>query len=729
MKISFLHRLSIALLFISISWMSTIAQQFTIQSRGTNRTYLLRLPEDYTANNSYPLLIFLHGGGFTANLADTTYGFTQHGYSTGYIVVYPQGLNESWSATADVPFISTLIDTLCNKYTINKQRIYAAGHSAGAYLVNVLACQLSGKIAAFGDIAGFMENSSSTYYKPVKPVPILKIHGTNDPEISYYGNPGNFVSADSVIGFWRHYNKALTPRDTLAIPDTCTTDNSTVVRYRYGEGSSEVVFYKVINGGHDSPNWIWENAMGFTNRDIGAPEVLWDFFSEHTLNNLSVTYIGNEGFLLQGQEKQVIIDALFDQSFGSYLVPSAFTINRLEQNLKPFDNPDANLVTHNHGDHFAASMVNEQMQHSTNTFFCGPQDVVSSLAAQTGYSTYSSRVVDLTPSYYNYTDTTINEIKFRILRMHHADDDIINLGYLFELNGIKILHVGDYGLQDYIDIDTFKLKDENIDIAFIGYGNYVYNSEAREALAEGINAKHYILMHVEKNLEKSIADSAAKYSNFYPATVFMSSMDSKTFNKEADTIFVGSSNVCPEIKIQIPDTSAQIGKSFNFKIPAGSITDANLFDQITYFATLSNGSELPGWLEFYPSSRTFIGTPDSIGNLTIKVTAVDNFFAQVSDQFRITINDSSNVMADEKQNKDFEIYPNPSNCILNLSFDNVPTGEFKIEIFNLQGRMVYTKYSKNSGHETIDLTGYPVGMYLVKIDTGSEIYNEKIIKN
>jgi polyhydroxybutyrate depolymerase len=278
-----LKRFTIVLFFLTVSATTLVAQQFTIQSRGTNRTYLVRLPLNYPAGNSVPLLIFLHGGGFTINVADTTYGFTEHGYSNGYIVVYPQGLNETWVETTDVPFISALIDTLCNKYTINKQRIYVAGHSAGAYLVNILACQLSNKIAAFGDIAGLMLNSSSACYKPVKQVPIIKIHGTNDPEISYYGNQGNFVSADSVIGFWKHYNKSMTLRDSLAIPDTCKTDNSTVVRYRYGEGSSEVVFYKVINGGHDSPNWIWENTMGNTNRDISAPEVLWNFFKEHTL--------------------------------------------------------------------------------------------------------------------------------------------------------------------------------------------------------------------------------------------------------------------------------------------------------------------------------------------------------------------------------------------------------------------------------------------------------------
>lgn len=726
LKMKTLQRLSVALLLFSFISISSIAQQFTIQCRGTNRTYLIRLPQNYSDDKTFPLLIFLHGGGFTSEVADTIYGFTEHGYSNGYIVVYPQGLNESWSAASDVPFISTLIDTLYNQYAINKQRIYLAGHSAGAYLVNVLACQLSGKIAAFGDISGIM-STDPIYYKPVKPVPILKIHGTSDNVISYQGLAGNYVSADSVISFWKQHNNALTLRDSLVIPDTCKTDHSTVVRYRYGEGSSEVVFYKVINGGHDSPNWTGNNEMGYTNRDISAPAVVWDFFKEHTLSNLTVTYIGNEGFLLQGQEKRVIIDALFDQSFGYYLVPSAYTINRIQQNLKPFDNPDVYLVTHNHGDHFTASMVNEQMQHNTGTYLCGPQDVVSSLATLAGYSSYSSRVVNLTPSYYKSIDTTINEIKFRILRMHHGGGDIVNTGYLFELNGIKILHVGDYGSQDVIDMDTFKLKDENIDIAFIGYGDYVYNADSRNAITKGINAKYYILMHVDQNLEKAIADSVTKYSNSYPATVFMSSMDNKIFNKQDDTIYVENSNVGPEIKIQIPDTSAQVGKSFNFKIPTSSFTDADLFDQITYTATLSNGNDLPGWLEFYPSSKTFKGTPENIENLSIRVTAVDDFFANVSDVFRIIVKDSSIVTIREKQNKNFSIYPNPTDGIVKMSLSNTPTGKIIIEIFNLKGSLVLSQMAQNNNTMTIDLSDFPKGMYYIKTRYDGDLYCNKLM--
>jgi polyhydroxybutyrate depolymerase len=723
MKTPFLKRLNIVLLFLTISATALIAQRFTIQSRGTNRTYLVRLPQNYSAGNSVPLLIFLHGGGFTADLADTTYGFTAHGYSTGYIVVYPQGLNESWSAAADVPFISALIDTLCNKYTINKQKIYAAGHSAGGYMVNILACQLSGKIAAFGDIAGFMEKSSSAYYKPVKPVPILKIHGTNDPEISYYGNPGNFVSADSVIGFWKHNNKALTLRDSLAIPDTCKTDNSTVVRYRYGEGSSEVVFYKVINGGHDSPNWIWQNAMGKTNRDISAPEVLWDFFKEHTLVNLTVNYIANDGFLIEGQDKRILIDALFNEGMGSYTQPSAFTANRIIKNLEPFKNIDACLVTHSHGDHLSATMVNDFMKNSTKTRFCGPQDATTALAGQEGYESYKSRIFETTPDYYQSIDTTLNGIKFKILRLHHLGDNTVNIGYLFELNGIKIFHSGDSGTENIADMDAFNLDKENIDIAFIHYGFYAFYETTRNTLKR-IGAKHYILMHIDIEYEKAVADSVAKYSKSIPATMFMRSGDIKTFNKLADTFYIENTNICPQIKTPIPDTSVQMGKSFNFKIPAGCIIETNPFDKIEYNATLNDGKVLPGWLKFNASSQAFTGTPDKIENLIIRISATDSYFANVYDEFKISVKSISAI--EKKTDKGLIIFPNPTTGQIYFSFDTAPLHKALISIFNTEGKQVISKTLFNSTCTNIDLSGYSKGIYFVKTLVNSNINYQKI---
>ena len=54
----------------------------------------------------------------------------------------------------DVRFISDLIDRLQQDYAIDPARIYVNGLSNGGGMTYLLACELSGRIAAVGSVAG-----------------------------------------------------------------------------------------------------------------------------------------------------------------------------------------------------------------------------------------------------------------------------------------------------------------------------------------------------------------------------------------------------------------------------------------------------------------------------------------------------------------------------------------------------------------------------------------------
>ena len=71
-----------------------------------------------------------------------------------------------------------------------------------------------------------------------------------------------------------------------------------------------------------------------------------------TLLECSVTYIANSGFLLRSGGKSVLIDALFNNGFGRYAVPSNELKADMINGKPPFEKIDLFLVTHNHGDHF-----------------------------------------------------------------------------------------------------------------------------------------------------------------------------------------------------------------------------------------------------------------------------------------------------------------------------------------------------------------------------------------
>jgi hypothetical protein len=80
------------------------------------------------------------------------------------------------------------------------------------------------------------------------------------------------------------------------------------------------------------------------------------------------------------------------------------------------------------------------------------------------------------------------------------------------------------------------------------------------------------------------------------------------------------------------------------------------------------------------------------------------------------------------------IYPNPvRNGQIKISFENKAFGEYKIELTDLQGRLVdYTKvYVKSGGQvENFKLHSKPVkGLYLIKITNVEKkiIYSDKLL--
>ncbi|MGM3159355.1 DUF4347 domain-containing protein [Dickeya undicola] len=117
-------------------------------------------------------------------------------------------------------------------------------------------------------------------------------------------------------------------------------------------------------------------------------------------------------------------------------------------------------------------------------------------------------------------------------------------------------------------------------------------------------------------------------------------------NASVSTTFgltVNNSNLPPVVSVPVADQSVAQNGSFSFTVPAGTFTDPDTGDTLTLSATQSDGSPLPGWLAFNPSTRTFSGTPGNadVDNLTIRVTATDGSNASVSTTFGLVVTGSS----------------------------------------------------------------------------------------
>jgi polyhydroxybutyrate depolymerase len=120
------------------------------------RSYRLNVPAGLTGTQ-VPLLISMHGAGATSSYQETATGWTPFASAQKFIVAYPQGIFNTWQVTqgsSDVAFLRQVVDDIAANWCVNPTRIYADGHSNGAYMSQRLACDAPDKFAAVVEYAG-----------------------------------------------------------------------------------------------------------------------------------------------------------------------------------------------------------------------------------------------------------------------------------------------------------------------------------------------------------------------------------------------------------------------------------------------------------------------------------------------------------------------------------------------------------------------------------------------
>jgi hypothetical protein len=73
------------------------------------------------------------------------------------------------------------------------------------------------------------------------------------------------------------------------------------------------------------------------------------------------------------------------------------------------------------------------------------------------------------------------------------------------------------------------------------------------------------------------------------------------------------------------------------------------------------------------------------------------------------------------------IYPNPSARSVNVEMFAEETENVEVFVYDLQGRLVFTKTRKASLSETLDFGALRQGMYIMKVKAGENIYAERFV--
>ncbi len=262
---------------------STSARELV--SGGVRRTYRVHISTNLAAHDTpatagAPLVLLFHGRGGSGQLVENYSGLVPVSDREGFILVSPNGVGTpttGWNAgasgpswpTDDVQFGRDLLATLKNDLCIDPTRVYATGHSNGAFMAARLACAMGGAIVAIAPVAGVSVPAEGC----PRDLPVIAFHGTWDDVVPFAGGKVRDTS---------DYSGAERQTAAWAAIDGCATAPVTerpsphvrVVRY---EGCRQPVTLVLAEGaGHE-----WPGGPNTPHAaELATASLIWAFFRD-----------------------------------------------------------------------------------------------------------------------------------------------------------------------------------------------------------------------------------------------------------------------------------------------------------------------------------------------------------------------------------------------------------------------------------------------------------------
>jgi len=247
--------------------------------------------------------------------------------------------------------------------------------------------------------------------------------------------------------------------------------------------------------------------------------------------NTEITYIANEGFLLKTSNHKVLIDALFTEGYGFYSVPSKEITTEIIDGVAPFDHIDAYFLTHYHGDHCNSWLVNEYLaKHSDIPMVASKPSIVFINGNCFDFILLKKQFVEMTPAENQSKSETVNNIPVKAFGLKHLsfykdnidmEENMFNVSYLFEMDGIKVFHSGDIkknALEAYLSVNKDGI--DKVDIAFLYYELLDSGVQDLEFIINTLNPKYIVLMHIPPVLTEGWSGKVEQLKTKFPNISF-----------------------------------------------------------------------------------------------------------------------------------------------------------------------------------------------------------------
>ena len=191
----------------------------------SERPYRLVVPVGYTPSTPVPLVVLLHGFGFSSAMQDGWFGFSDEAQARTFLLALPEGTStmtgqQFWNATDgccaagadvdDVGYLSAVIADVKAKYAVDGRKVFLVGHSNGGFMDHAFACARADEVAAIVSFAGATW-ADAAKCQPSRPVSVVQLHGNADAVVLYLGGytprgTGPYPSAAQTVATWAQEN-------------------------------------------------------------------------------------------------------------------------------------------------------------------------------------------------------------------------------------------------------------------------------------------------------------------------------------------------------------------------------------------------------------------------------------------------------------------------------------------------------------------------------------------
>lgn len=229
-----------------------------------------------------PLLLVLHGA-YTSTTAQTDFvdeadrlwGARKMADENGYVLVFPRSRHNApdtppgwwWAFGRDETFLAHLIDQLAQDYAIDRQRVFALGHSNGGGLLHNWMCLSAGSgVTAMVSLSGSLFNLQ-TYKHYLDPsyachpdypqshlkAGIMHIHSVADSIVPYQGDSQS-ESVAAMMSIWSG-NLSCSGAVTSSNVPGLATEAGTSSTLQQWQGCGGPLQSLIMDPGHHIPAW------------------------------------------------------------------------------------------------------------------------------------------------------------------------------------------------------------------------------------------------------------------------------------------------------------------------------------------------------------------------------------------------------------------------------------------------------------------------------------------